>query len=556
MPSQTNGQPGAAGNVPPQNIEAEESVLGAMLVSEPTLTRVIDEVKLNAADFYLEKHAAIFTCVHDLYAASKPVDELSVTEALTHAPDIRGSDGKQRPAMEVAGGKHYVSELAAKVPAAGNAKHYAEIVQQNAILRAKREIGQELQNGLTPADAIERLAGLERRAAEGQGDGIRAVAFAAIDKEAVQWLWPGRIPLSMLTLLVGDPGLGKSLLTVDLAAKVSRAGADVLLLSAEDHKAATIRPRLEATEAVLERVHHVEVRRDGLEDGIALPEDGPELHRIAEDCKAKLVIVDPLMAHLPESVNSWRDQSVRRALAPLHRLAQDLQCAVVVVAHLNKAKGGDALHRTGGSIGIPAAVRSALLLARDPEDPEPERGCQRVLAHVKSNISTQAETLACEIEAVLLDDQSEAPKLKIVGTSTVSAADLLDAPSEEVRTERDEAIEFLAAELAEGPKPTNEIKRAARDTNISDRTLARAKADLAVESTKDGLNGGWRWRLPSKDAIPHEDAKDATQGQGCHSDISAVAPFDSRAISTGKSGASEDQGCHPADMAPLAEAAA
>ena len=69
-------------HVPPQNIEAEESVLGAMLVSEPTLTRVIDEVKLNAADFYLEKHGAIFTCVHDLYAASKPVDELSVTEAL------------------------------------------------------------------------------------------------------------------------------------------------------------------------------------------------------------------------------------------------------------------------------------------------------------------------------------------------------------------------------------------------------------------------------------------------------------------------------------------
>ena len=47
-------------HVPPQNIEAEESVLGAMLVAEPTLTRVIDEVKLNAADFYLDRHRAIF----------------------------------------------------------------------------------------------------------------------------------------------------------------------------------------------------------------------------------------------------------------------------------------------------------------------------------------------------------------------------------------------------------------------------------------------------------------------------------------------------------------
>src|ERR1700710_2860049 len=110
--------PSPATHVPPQNIEAEESVLGAMLVAEPTLTRVIDEVKLNAADFYLEKHGAIFSCIHDLYAASKPVDELSVSESLT-----------QRNQIEEAGGKHYVSELAAKVPAAGNAKHCGEVVQ-------------------------------------------------------------------------------------------------------------------------------------------------------------------------------------------------------------------------------------------------------------------------------------------------------------------------------------------------------------------------------------------------------------------------------------------
>ena len=121
-------------HVPPQNIEAEESVLGAMLVAEPALTRVIDEVKLNAADFYLDRHRAIFEAVHDLYAASKPVDELSVSEALT-----------QRNKIDEAGGKHYVSELAAKVPAAGNAKHYAEIVQQNSLLRRLLGAGQEIQ---------------------------------------------------------------------------------------------------------------------------------------------------------------------------------------------------------------------------------------------------------------------------------------------------------------------------------------------------------------------------------------------------------------------------
>ena len=126
-------QPSAT-HVPPQNIEAEESVLGAMLVAEPALSRVIDEVKLNGEDFYLEKHAAIFRAARDLYAASKPVDELSVSEALV-----------QRNEIDEAGGKHYVSGLAAKVPAAGNAKHYAEIVQQNSLLRRLLGAGQEIQ---------------------------------------------------------------------------------------------------------------------------------------------------------------------------------------------------------------------------------------------------------------------------------------------------------------------------------------------------------------------------------------------------------------------------
>ena len=128
-------------HVPPQNIEAEESVLGAMLVAEPALTRVIDEVKLNAADFYLDRHREIFEAIHTLYAASKPVDELSVSEELT-----------QHNKIDEAGGKHYVSELAAKVPAAGNAKHYAEIVQQNSLLRRLLSAGQEIQGWVNERD--------------------------------------------------------------------------------------------------------------------------------------------------------------------------------------------------------------------------------------------------------------------------------------------------------------------------------------------------------------------------------------------------------------------
>jgi hypothetical protein len=138
--------------VPPQNIEAEESVLGAMLVAEPTLTRVIDEVKLNSADFYLDRHRLIFEVVRSLYRAEKPVDELTVTDEL-----------ERRDLIAAAGGKHYVSELAAKVPAAGNAKHYAEIVRRLSRARSRIEVARKLGdpdlNGEGPA-LLEELSAL------------------------------------------------------------------------------------------------------------------------------------------------------------------------------------------------------------------------------------------------------------------------------------------------------------------------------------------------------------------------------------------------------------
>jgi len=121
-------------HVPPQNIEAERSVLGAMMVSESAVSPVIDEVKLHPEDFYLEKHRIIFRCLHDLYAKSAPTDELSLVESLT-----------QRGELAEAGEKHYVSELAASVPAVGNAAHHARIVQENSLLRRLLGAGQRIQ---------------------------------------------------------------------------------------------------------------------------------------------------------------------------------------------------------------------------------------------------------------------------------------------------------------------------------------------------------------------------------------------------------------------------
>src|SRR3954462_5682674 len=111
-------------HVPPQNLEAEASVLGAMMVSDGAIAPVILDVRLHDEDFYRERHRIGFRPITGLYEQGEPVDALTVSGFLA-----------QRGELAVAGGTETVSELASSVPAAGNAKHYAQIVKQNSLLR-------------------------------------------------------------------------------------------------------------------------------------------------------------------------------------------------------------------------------------------------------------------------------------------------------------------------------------------------------------------------------------------------------------------------------------
>ena len=112
------------GIVPPQNLEAEESVLGAMMVSEATIEPVLLDVRLHAEDFYRDRHRAIFEAIMRLNESASPVDALTVSEALS-----------QQGTLDQVGGRDVVASLAAKVPAPGSARHYAQIVKQNALMR-------------------------------------------------------------------------------------------------------------------------------------------------------------------------------------------------------------------------------------------------------------------------------------------------------------------------------------------------------------------------------------------------------------------------------------
>ena len=200
------------------------------------------------------------------------------------------------------------------------------------------------------------------------------------------------------------------------------------------------------------------------------------------------------MAYLPAKVNSWQDQSLRGALAPLAALAQEQGAAVLLIAHLNKGRDADPLRRLGGSIGLAAAARSLLLLARDPDDPEGETGARRVLAHAKSNLGQLETSCAYRIETKAANKKVKAAYLKPTGASRFSAVELLALNEPEARSKLSEAEALLRAELEGGPRPVSELRAAAVELGISITTLDRAKKQLGAQSVKLGL-GNWAWEL-------------------------------------------------------------
>src|ERR687893_845624 len=322
--------------------------------------------------------------------------------------------------------------------------------------------------------------------------------LSEVEPEQVEWLWPGRLPLGKLAVLDGDPGLGKSAVTLDLAARVSaglelpdggRCGpAGVVLLSAEDGLEDTIRPRLDAAGADTERIVALSMIGvgTGAERLVSLTQDLDAVEAAIGRVGAALVVIDPLMAFLTGKTDSHKDQDIRRALAPLAALAERTGAAVLLVRHLNKSAGGNALYRGGGSIGIIGAARAGLVVAPDPEDPE-----RRILAANKHNLSRAAPSLAFRVETA----PNGAACVAWEGTSRLNAGDLLkEPPDPEQRSAMEEAKGFLHQELASGPVAAEQARKAARAAGVSERTLKRAKKELGVRSKKEG-DGTWSWVL-------------------------------------------------------------
>lgn len=337
-----------------------------------------------------------------------------------------------------------------------------------------------------------------------------------VEPEPIQWLWKNRLALGKLNLLAGLPGVGKTQLVCALAGIVTTGRhlpdgemapmGSVVFIGCEDGVADTLRPRLEAAGADLDKVHVLDWvmapnRKGELKrHHFSVSEHGDALEELcARIGDVRLIVIDPITAHCGKTDTHVAGE-VRVALTPLQTTAERIGASVVMISHLNKGGSSNdvsAMGRINGSGAFVALSRSAWVIGPDPKDAEKRR---MIFAPVKNNLSPDKSAIAYTIEGCESSSGMSTSRLKFdpIRLHGISADELVQASNcsdDERRTARNEACEFLREELAHGPVPSKDLANSAREAGIASATLKRAKADLGVKARKNGER--WMVAMPS-----------------------------------------------------------
>lgn len=319
--------------------------------------------------------------------------------------------------------------------------------------------------------------------------------FKDIKLERLHWLWPNRIPLGKISLIVGDPGLGKSFLSLYMAAQVStgrpwidtvgsRKPASVLILTAEDDLADTVGVRLMAAGADLSRIHYINAIKSGdKKTGLYnLTRDFDILIKTVRDTpNLQLIIIDPISAYM-EGKNENKNAEVREYMTPLCELAKLAGIAIVGISHLNKNQmNQSSAYRILGSIAFMAAVRAAWLVAVDPEDET-----RRLLIPYKGNLSKRPSGLAYTLMSQRVETEDGPTDSAYCSFSPdpiyITAAELLAPKPPKKYTKKDDAAEWLESYLSSGPRSASDVFQDGTEAGYSEKTIKRAKKTLSIQS--------------------------------------------------------------------------
>lgn len=369
---------------------------------------------------------------------------------------------------------------------------------------------------LDDAEVKKIVTSISRYRTAGDESQMQLLCINDVLAEKIEWLWPGRLAMGKMTLLCGDPGLGKSTLTTDIAARTSTGAkwpdggeateaGSVILFSAEDGIADTIKPRLEAAGADLTKIHafdcvkeqitkNGQVRRRGFNLETDLPRLTDVITKIGD---VKLVIIDPITSFIGR-VDSHKNSEVRNLLEPVARMAQEHKLAVLAITHLSKGTGATkAIYRAIGSLAFAAVSRLVFLLAADLRDPE-----KRLLLPIKANITARQPGLGFRITSA---GEDAPPKIDWENEGIDITADqyfeqVLNSPK--IKSAVATAVSFLSEKLSGGPILSTELEEAVQSQGISDATYRRARQQLGIRRQK--RRDKWYSSLPTISSIEEQ----------------------------------------------------
>lgn len=315
------------------------------------------------------------------------------------------------------------------------------------------------------------------------GNELKLFSMSEVAAQDVRWLWYPYIPCGKITIMQGDPGEGKTMLSLTLAALLSRGlplpgqeaqpPMSIIFQTAEDGLADTVKPRLERAGADCSRIIVI----DDSDTPLTILDERLEQAIIKE--RVQLLILDPLQAFLGAEVDMHRANEVRPAFRRLAAVAERTGCAVVIVGHMNKMQGAKGIYRGLGSIDISAIARSILFVGRSKENPD-----LRCMAQLKNSLAPFGETLLFDI----------GERITFCGVSDITADKLLsETGTAFAPTKTESAIEELQRILSEGELPASEILAYFEEMGVGEKTVKNAKKELGVLSVKRGSQ--WMWTL-------------------------------------------------------------
>jgi hypothetical protein len=320
-------------------------------------------------------------------------------------------------------------------------------------------------------------------------------SYAGVTVKEVEWLWYPYIPLGKLTVMQGDPGQGKTMFCCYLASVIStgrefafeerdagtptfhpiRTPGNVVFQSAEDSVSDTILPRMNKMGADEKRLFYIEEapKSGKIKDFSPLTFLDERVEGALKAVRPKLFILDPLQGFLGADTDMHRANEVRPVMAHIGRLAEQYACAFVIVSHMNKDSQKSAIYRSLGSIDIPAAARSVLVVAKNPQNPE-----EKIFVHAKSSLAKTGPALTFEIN----DDFG----ITVTGQTDADANEVLNPSVKRESPMLDYAKALIIKMIGEGKCGVSEIMEEASKNGISDRTIRAAKAELGVAVKRIG----------------------------------------------------------------------